>query len=143
MNSLSLSFWIHVFFEFTLNSLSSLFTMNKLWIHFSNLKWFTYLFFKFIRNPLSFCKIATNSLFISQIQFLFRKFTFNSLSIKRIYYLRLFFHYRSTSFISYSISIQRNKTIHSYRNYFLSDSECPQTEDPIGILVAPNKFAKK
>ena len=26
--------------------------------------------------------------------------------------------------------IQRKKTINFYRNYFLSDSECPQTEDP-------------
>ena len=30
----------------------------------------------------------------------------------------------------YSVdSTQRNKTIHFYRNYFLSNSECPQTED--------------
>ena len=27
------------------------------------------------------------------------------------------------------LNIQRNKTIHFYRNYFLSDAECPQTED--------------
>ena len=27
-------------------------------------------------------------------------------------------------------NIQCNRTTHFYRNYFLADSECPQTEDP-------------
>ena len=35
--------------------------------------------------------------------------------------------------------IQRNKTIHFYRNYFLSDSECPQTEDPHRNFCSPKQ----
>ena len=49
-------------------------------------------------------EITMNSLSVSLwIHFLYRQFTFDSLSIKRIYYLRLFIHYRSNCFISYSI----------------------------------------
>merc|ERR1711911_84374 len=32
-----------------------------------------------------------------------------------------------------------NKTIHFYRNYFLSDSECPQTEDPYRNFGSPKQ----
>ena len=35
--------------------------------------------------------------------------------------------------------IQDNKTIHFYRNYFLSDSECPQTEDPYRNFGSPKQ----
>ena len=37
--------------------------------------------------------------------------------------------YESAIFFEKSLSIHRNRTIHFYRNYFLADSECPQTED--------------
>ena len=39
--------------------------------------------------------------------------------------------------------IQRNKTIHFYRNYFLSDSECPQTEDPHRNFGSPKQIREK
>ena len=50
--------------------------------------------------------------------------------------ITLIFAYTGISYTVYvyiqlgSFYIEDNKTTHFYGNYFLADSECPQTEDP-------------
>ena len=53
-------------------------------------------------------------------------------------------HFKKMNIKKRGISnIQGNKTIHFYRNYFLSDSECPQTEDPHRNFGSPKQIREK
>ena len=98
--------------EFTFNPLSLLWVQYEFTICVENSLWINFELTFRIKSelPIWFSNsYRIHYLFAKSrwIQFLFREFTFNSLSNKRIYYLRLFIHYRLTSFISYSISISR------------------------------------